>query len=919
MAERYPTLRAQPAMTGYLQLARTPRGNLLAAAMPHKAPRVWPITTQTLPSADAICCELAHICSGVGLLVCASTADLAPWLSAPHVLRQARDILPRLVDIREALLFVAPELHEFSLEEFCRQDALPCPSPAELDTFALRWEQVVYKLRDRASRMSGEARSLIATAAGPAWPGQLLGVPEIGIGATKAIAAMLPTRPGRARPTSIGRCQRLEDIAATALGPGGGVATAHPGYEHRVGQVDMARGVAAAFEREEFLLVEAGTGTGKSLAYLIPAIAFARSRGVPVIVSTNTKNLQDQLVRRDIPLAARALGMEFAAEVLKGRANYLCPRLLASAIARAELSVFRDERLALGHLVAWASSVPIADLDGLSSNAFAIAPALHSVIPLVRARAESCAGRECTYYQCCPAEVARARAQNADIVVVNHALLLAGTGTAVLPEYEHVVIDEAHNLEDVATEHLGREVTNSSLWGLLRRLGGDGQPAINERVLEWLEASGIREESVEESLALFPQAVAGLQYALENLAAAVLGFVSRTRFADCQDERISVRLTPVMRETRDWQAVVEALGPVNSAIEAVMQLLVVLRATLRTAGNYVEELGAAIALEVEQCIAQLDDLRGTLAIIVEGESGDNFVCWASSWTTREGELGWELRAAPIDVGPALRDALYAGLATLVMTSATLTVEGSFRYVRQRLGLDTESHRLLELTVPSPFDFTNQLLLCIPSDLPLPNEPGFEQAASEAIYEAATMAGGGTLCLFTSRDSMSRAFEQLYDRLRAHNLTPVCQDLAASRTAALELLRDNAKTVLFGVKSFWEGVDVPGEALRCLVMTKLPFPVPTDPIIEARQERVEEQGLNGYNDYYVPTAVIGFRQGIGRLIRTRSDYGVVFVLDRRIVLRPYGRRFLESIPTCRTALGSLQACLAEARAMLHPVS
>ncbi|MBM3477374.1 MAG: hypothetical protein FJX75_29240, partial [Armatimonadetes bacterium] len=705
---------------------------------------------------------------------------------------------------------------------------------------------------------------------------------------------------------------------SASLMPEGTVAAAHPAYEHRPGQIDMARAVAGAFERKEFLLVEAGTGTGKSLAYLIPAITFARSTGAPVIVSTNTKNLQDQLVERDIPLAGRALGIEFSAELLKGRSNYICPRLLASAAERIQESVFRDDRLALGHLIAWAAQAPVADLDNLSPGALDVAPALRSTVALVRARSEICSGRKCAYYQSCPVEVSRGRAQTADVVVVNHALLLASAGTTVLPEHEHVIIDEAHNLEDVATDQLGREVTDSSVRALLRLLAGEGQRALHERVAEWLASVEIAErQPVADCCALFPEVVAKLEYALEDLAAAVLHFIDRAASLDRGADRASIRLTPEARASLHWQPVVEALPPVAAAIEATQTLLTIFLHAIESSGKELSDTAAALELDIGQPAMLLSELRTSLATVIEGEANRDFVCWVASWLTRRGEPGWGLRAAPIDVGPALEEALYEGLSTVVMTSATLTVEDSFDYVRQRLGLDSQSERLLQLAVPSPFDFESQLLICIPSDLPLPGERGFEEACREAIHGAALAARGGTLCLFTSRDTMTKAFEQLRPRLEAEGLTPLCQDLAASRTAALEALRDDPTAVLFGVKSFWEGVDVPGEALRCLVVVKLPFAVPSDPIVQARQERVEERGLNGYDEYYVPNAVIGLRQGIGRLIRTKSDRGVVFVLDRRILLRRYGQRFLQSIPSCRTQRGPLRACLEQARAMLQP--
>jgi len=903
-------------MTGYAQLEPWGRGRRLTAVFPPAEPLIVELGADGAPVSLEVAGALSRYLTDAESVVSFEAAELAERLSGPGVLRETRRLLGRLLDGRQAACLVAPELRSWALEPFCRTHTVEPPSSTDPASLLDRWAAVGRRLRDRSRAMSPETRALVAAVAGPAWPEVLLGPVESGGRLGRPITGLLPRRPRRAGRDPVELPSDLSTLAAAALEPVGAVASAHPAYEHRPGQIEMARAVAAAFVRDEFLLVEAGTGTGKSLAYLLPAIAFSRSKAEPVIISTNTKNLQEQLVGRDIPLAGKALGLEFVVELLKGRTNYLCPRLMAAAAERVQESVFRDERLALAHLVSWAAQAPIADLDTLAPEAFEVIPGLRSMVSMVRARSEACAGRRCAYYPSCPVEVARARAQNADVVVVNHALLLAGTGTAALPEHERLVIDEAHNLEDVATDQLGREVTDASVRALLRLLTGEGAAPLSERVAEWLASVSVAdEEIIAESCAAFPEAVAALEYTLEDLAAALLTFIEHAPSAPRGADRASIRLTVDVRNARYWAPVVEALAPVGRGIEAVRALLAIFLHALHSSGQELTDAVAALALDIEQPATLLAHLETSLAIVVRGESDRDFVCWVASWPSRRGETAWSLRAAPIEVGPALQGALYGSVRTAVLTSATLTVDDTFDYLRGRLGLETEADRLLELSVPSPFDFPNQLLMCIPDDLPLPGERGFDAASHTAIEGAARAAGGGTLCLFTARDAMNRAHEELRGGLERAGLMPICQDQAASRTAALEALRDEPTAVLFGVKSFWEGVDVPGEALRCLVIVKLPFAVPSDPIIQARQERLEEQGLNGYDEFYVPNAVIGFRQGIGRLIRTRDDRGVVFVLDRRVVLRRYGQRFLQSIPTCTVERGPLDVCLARTRAML----
>ncbi len=909
-----------PATTAYVLLERQDAGLLLGAAAADRAPRVWQVPGANDTRARAAARELAGYLEGAEHVVTYDARPIAELLSDPQVLPTARHCLGRLIDAQQAALLAAPQLTDFSLEGLCAAHDIGPPTTAQPRAFQQRWAMLCRTLRDRSGALPGMLRDLIASVAGPAWPDVLLGPHAEAPAPGEVLASVLPRRPRRVAREPATTLPDLQDVASAALQPDGPVAGEHPAYEHRPGQVEMAEAVAGALQREEVLLVEAGTGVGKSLAYLIPAATFAHAKGAPVIVSTNTRNLQDQLVERDIPLTQRSLGLDFEAVVLKGRTNYVCPYRLAAAAEQARQALFGEERLAMAHIIAWTAAAEIADIASLSPTAYDVAPGLRRAVAQARARSEACFGRECPYYQVCPVEVARARAQNADIVVVNHALLLASADTTILPEHQHVVLDEAHNIEDVATDQLGLEMSDGSVRRLTRLLSGDGGRPINEAIAEWLASMPEANDAVvHQAKTCLEQPAAGLEYALEDLAVAVLDFVEHTyRDGAAEPGRASVRLTPEVRETRPWQPVVDELPKVREAIVGVDQVLAGLVETITGATDEPGDEGAALVLNIQHMRGLVAELGVALATIVgsDPDNGRDYVCWVETWPRQSGDLGWRLRAAPVDVGPALAEAIYQDAATIVMTSATLTVEGSFAYLRQRVGLDAEAHRLLELNVPSPFDFAEQLLMCLPTDLPLPGDPGFEAASSEAVFAAASAARGGTLCLFTSRKSMTDAFELLADRLQADSLTPLCQDISGERTHLLNRLREDGRAVLFGLKSFWEGVDVPGEALRCLVMAKLPFAVPSDPIVEARQERVEEQGLDGYNAYYVPNAIIGFRQGIGRLIRTKSDRGAVLILDRRLLLRRYGRRFLASAPpSCRVLCEPLADCQAAIREML----
>ena len=604
----------------------------------------------------------------------------------------------------------------------------------------------------------------------------------------------------------------------SVFGPGGRLASVLDGYETRPEQEQLAAAVAGAFAGREHLLAEAGTGTGKSLAYLVPAL----QSGLRVVVATATKALQEQLLTKDVPLAAAALGREVNVAVLKGRQNYLCRKsvhgfeLLGGALfQRAE-----DGRAFEG-LRGWIEATETGDRSELP---FEPSDTLWSELAV---GSERCLGRRCPFVGSCFAEAARARAQGADLVITNHALYFADLGVrerldkpGVLPEHDAVVFDEAHRLEDAAASWLGGRVTRAGL----HRLAGDVDRACREAMTP-----------------VPARAVDRVERAGAALLDAVAPATGRSRL-----RRPPVSLGLALAERLVQLA--EALAGRSDELDALAA----------------RALGASA--DVEACLDPDDPGR---------------VIWAEP-----DALAW----APVDVSRELRERLWEAGPTAVLVSATLGAAGDFGFVRDRLGV----RQARELCIGSPFDFTEQTLLYLPQGMPDPRSPGALERVAEEVLALCSLSAGRALVLTSSYRALGAVAAGLRGRIPYELL--VQGD--APRERLLERFRDEVESVLVATATFWQGVDIPGEALSLLVIDKLPFQAPGDPLVEARCERIAADGGDWFMEYALPSAVLQLRQGFGRLIRSHSDRGVVAVLDPRLRTRPYGRVFLESLPPCR---------------------
>jgi len=621
-------------------------------------------------------------------------------------------------------------------------------------------------------------------------------------------------------------------VAAGFFRPGGRLAGVLPAYEDRTGQADLAGAVAETLAAGGALLAEAGTGTGKTLAYLVPALLSGRR----VIVSTGTRNLQDQILARELPFLRDAAGLAVSAAVLKGRDNYLC-RLRLAELAREPLLEDLAEAPWVDRLVAWGRETEAGDRAEIADL-----PDRLRLWRDVNARAETCAGPSCPEYEPCWLTRAKRRAQQAQVVVVNHHLFFADLALrtaygAVLPDYDTVVFDEAHLLEEIATLYFGQQVSSAQFEDLAREV---------------------------ERLAARPGGAAAAG------AGPVLRRAAEEFFRPLR-ECLATAPGRVPREPPGRGGPVLArpgadLAAALADVEAV--------AGTPAAGD---ERAQAAARRAAQ-------LREALAFVV-GREDPAFVYGLE----RRGR-SVVLSAAPVDVSAPMREGLFAGLHACVLTSATMTVRGSFAFFARRLGLEDAR----TLTVASAFDHAAQAVLYLPRGLPDPGERTFLPRALEEIEALLDLAGGRAFLLFTSLASM----QHVHEALRRIGRWPLFLQGEGSKVALTEAFRSTPGAVLLGSTSFWHGVDVPGAALSLVVIDRLPFDVPSDPLVAARIERVRDRGGDAFEEYQLPLAVIELKQGLGRLLRTRADRGVLCVLDPRLTTRRYGATFLESLPPYR---------------------
>lgn len=689
----------------------------------------------------------------------------------------------------------------------------------------------------------------------------------------------------------------------------GGLFSQHfPHFEQRPEQVEMLRAVSRAISDGQHLLAEAGTGVGKSFAYLIPAALWAYQNGQRVVISTNTINLQDQLINKDIPDLQQILGLDIRATVLKGRGNYLCPRRVE--ILRRRGPETPEEVRVLAKVLVWLQGSNSGDRGEINLNG----PVEREVWERLSAADDLCTAENCLKHTGgrCPFYRARQAAHSSHLIVVNHALLLAdiATGNRVLPEYETLIVDEAHHMEAATTNALSFRANQFDLVRLLRELGNN-QSGIMGRLCSLLHDSVSPGEyaAVDHLVSIATDHA----FQLDNIAKTFFNTLDQF-LADQREGRElgpygqQVRILPGTRVQPAWLEV-------EIAWEDAQRLM---SALLKTVENI-----AQAALELSESgydqIDILEDIYSNLTSAYRRLNEIFFNIEGMVFNPREEDIYWvelgangrnlTLQAAPLHIGPLMEKYIWHEKQAVVLTSATMTTAGEFDYIRGRLfAMDA-----YDLALGSPFDYENSTLLYIPNNIPEPTDRhGHQRAVDHSLIHLCQATGGRTLVLFTSYAQLKTTSQNISPVLNDHGIVVYEQGEGASPHTLLENFKNADQAVLLGTRAFWEGVDVPGEALSVLVIVKLPFDVPSDPIIAARSETFEDP----FNQYALPEAILRFRQGFGRLIRTESDRGIVVILDKRVLTKRYGQLFIDSLPQCTKRVGPIQDLPRQAASWLN---
>lgn len=678
------------------------------------------------------------------------------------------------------------------------------------------------------------------------------------------------------------------------LSPGGPFSKYMQNFESRNEQLEMLQAITNALSNSQHLMVEAGTGIGKSFAYLVPAVFWSMRNNTRVIISTNTLNLQDQLINKDIPDLKKALDIDLRASVLKGRINYLCPRRLEALRHRRPRDA--GELRLMAKVLVWLEKGGNGQLSELNLTG----PAEYDLWNRLSAQDEACTADVCMNRMggVCPYFQARQAALSAHIIVVNHALLLSDVvaNNRVLPEYKYLIVDEAHHLESASTNALSYRVTKTDIQRLFDELGGSNNGILGSlltdlsnqlKPAEYSAVSRVVERSTDLAFRI--------QNRFRDFFTKIEAFLLQERNGkEIGDYGQQVRIISATQHQPIWDDIMISWDEVASPLDELQRSLSSLISGLsdEDAGG-IEKIENLMG-EILSVVRRLQEMHTNIDAMVS-DLDNNTIYWIEV-DAKYNRLS--LNFAPLEIGPLMQKFLWHTKESVVVTSATLTANNNFDYIRARLSADEAD----ELVLGSPFDYENSAMLFLPNDVPEPIDyKNYQRSVERAIIRTARATGGRMLVLFTSYRQLKATSHVVSPLLAKDNIHVYEQGEGASTSSLLNSFKTTERAVLLGTRSFWEGVDVPGEALSILFIIKLPFDVPSDPVISARAETFE----NSFSEYTLPEAILRFRQGFGRLIRTQSDRGIVAVLDRRVRSKQYGQLFLQSLPNCHLVEGSIE--------------
>jgi len=705
--------------------------------------------------------------------------------------------------------------------------------------------------------------------------------------------------------------KKLENL----LLEGGEVSKKLPGYEYRAGQISMLREIIECFNNEKIGVIEAGTGIGKTMAYLIPAVSWSLANNKRCVISTRTINLQEQIVKKDIPFLQSVFKEDFKAVLVKGRNNYICLRKVEAENRELPELVLDEKTLELKTLIKWARMTEDGSLSELN-----FVP-MSDIWDRLKCEGDDCTRTKCAYYEKCFLVKARRDAAVSQILIVNHHLLFADLALrsemgsfgdiAVLPPYKCIILDEAHHIEEAATDFFGIHITR---WGIIRLLGhlysvtNDGQTkGLLSRLRSKLipKNKGAQRTKISSLIENIEKKIIHQRYLIADDAQILfdetIDFI-KSNMKEKNDNSAALRFTPQITDSDRW------INQIIPKADKVVGELRRFKNALRSFRRSFKDLSSEILIECEDLLIDLraqeyriSAYANSLDHIIHNTEKE-YVKWGS---VQPGRAGYRinLHSSPLSVGENLQKSLFDQFPVVILTSATLTIHNEFSYLNNRIGLaQFEKDRLLESVFPSPFLYNKQVMIGIPLDLPDPNEPHFLETASRLIFRSLCLSRGRAFVLFTSYRMLNDIYNNVNEN--SDNLTfSLLKQGEQSRTALLNQFRKIPSSVLFGTDSFWEGVDVVGSSLESVIIVRLPFRVPTEPVIEARLEAIEMNGGNPFYEFTVPQAVIKFRQGFGRLIRTKKDCGFILILDKRVIKKAYGKIFLHSLPECRVAIGN----------------